>query len=36
MSGYPIPAEVAAVTIGVINVVITAFNLKEGAKEDTK
>lgn len=36
MSGHPIPVEVAAVTIGVINVLITAFNLKEGSKEATE
>lgn len=36
MSGHPIPADIAAVTIGVINVIITAFNLKEGTKEATK
>ncbi|QXP08528.1 MAG: hypothetical protein [Arizlama microvirus] len=36
LSGHPIPAEIAAVSIGVINVIITAFNLKEGAKEATE
>lgn len=36
MSGHPIPAEIAAGAIGVINVLITAFNLKEAPKEASK